>query len=50
MVMNEKMDEGDIIDIKNIKIEENETTETLFEKFTEISGSFAIETLLKLEK
>lgn len=50
MVMNEKMDEGDIIDMKKITIEPTETTETLFEKFAEVSGKFAIETILKLEK
>lgn len=50
MVMNEKMDEGDIIDIKKIGISERETTATLFEKFAELSGNFTIETLLKLEK
>lgn len=49
MVMNEKMDEGDIIDMKKIAISENETTATLFKKFEEVSGVFAIETILKLD-
>ncbi|OIP53936.1 methionyl-tRNA formyltransferase [Candidatus Gracilibacteria bacterium CG2_30_37_12] len=50
MVMNEKMDEGDIIDMKKIIISEDETTSTLFEKFAEVSGDFAAETLLKFDK
>lgn len=49
MVMNEKMDEGDTIDTKLIQISVNETTETLFEKFAEISGNFAIQTIQKLK-
>ncbi len=49
MVMNEKMDEGDIIDIKKIQITEDETTASLFGKFEEISGNFAIETIEKLD-
>ena len=50
MVMSEGMDEGDIIDIKKIEIDVNETTETLFRKFAEVSGNFAIETIEKLNK
>lgn len=48
MVMNEKMDEGDIIDVAKIRIAPDENTETLFGKFAEISGSFAIETIKQL--
>lgn len=44
------MDEGDIIDIKKIAIDESETTETLFEKFAQESGAFAIETIKKLDQ
>lgn len=50
MVMDEKMDEGDIIDIQKIEIAPEETTVTLFEKFAQLSGNFAAETLLKLDK
>ena len=50
MIMNEKMDEGDIIDIQKIPIDRDETAETLFEKFAEISGDFATETLLKFDR
>lgn len=49
MVMNEKMDEGDIINVKKIEISADETTATLFGKFEEVSGVFAIETILKLD-
>ncbi|EKD30306.1 MAG: hypothetical protein ACD_78C00094G0003, partial [uncultured bacterium (gcode 4)] len=50
MVMNEKMDEWDIIDVKKIEIETSETTETLFQKFEDVSGDFAMETIQKLDK
>ncbi len=50
MVMNEKMDEGNTIDAKIIEIWEDETTETLFEKFAKISGDFAIKTIQKLDQ
>ena len=49
MIMNEKMDEWDIVDIKEINIHKHETTETLFQKFADISGIFARETILRLE-
>ena len=49
MVMNEKMDEGDIIDTKKIQIEMTDTAKTLFEKFARVSGGFTIETLQKLD-
>ena len=49
MVMNEKMDEGDMIDVAKIAIAPDETTETLFGKFTEVSGAFAIDTILRLD-
>lgn len=50
MVMDEKMDEGDIIDIKKISISPMETSKTLFEKFADLSGLFATETIIKLDK
>lgn len=50
MVMSEGMDEGGIIDIQKIGIDVHETTQTLFEKFAEVSGTFAAETILKLDK
>ena len=50
MVMNEKMDEGDLVDIQTIEIDSLETTETLFKKFEEKSGNFALETIEKLDK
>lgn len=50
MVMSEGMDEGDIIDIKKIGIDAHETAGTLFEKFAEVSGTFAAETILRLER
>ena len=49
MCMDEKMDEGDTIDIVNIPIETSETAGTLFEKFGEISGRFAIDTIKRLD-
>lgn len=50
MVMNEKMDEGDILDIKKIPIDTDETAGSLFEKFAQVSGKFAIETIQKLDR
>lgn len=50
MVMNEKMDEGDLVDTLKIKIDAQDTTETLFRKFEEVSGDFATETILRLDK
>ncbi len=49
MVMNEKMDEGDMIDVAKIAITRDETTETLFGKFAEISGTFAASTIKRLD-
>lgn len=48
MVMNEKMDEGDMIDVARITIAPDETTETLFGKFAEVCGTFAIDTIKRL--
>lgn len=48
MVMSEGMDEGGIIDVQKIGVDVHETTQTLFEKFAEVSGTFAAEALLKL--
>lgn len=49
MEMSEGMDEGDILKIHTISIDPTETSETLFEKFSEISGSILIQTLRELE-
>jgi methionyl-tRNA formyltransferase len=49
MKMSEGMDEGDILKIRNIPIDEKETSETLFAKFATISGPTLIQTLLELE-
>jgi methionyl-tRNA formyltransferase len=49
MEMSEGMDEGDILKIRNISIDQRETAETLFEKFANISGSTLIQTILELE-
>ncbi len=49
MEMSEGMDEGDILKIRTISIDPTETSETLFEKFSEISGSTLIQTLRELE-
>lgn len=49
MEMSEGMDEGDILKIRTIGIEYNETSGTLFEKFAQISGKTLIDTLLELE-
>ncbi len=43
------MDEGDILKIRKISIDRKETSETLFEKFSEISGPTLIDTLKELE-
>ncbi len=37
MEMSEGMDEGDILKIRSFPIETNETSETLFLKFSELS-------------
>jgi methionyl-tRNA formyltransferase len=49
MEMSAGMDEGDILKIRTISIEINETSETLFKKFAEISGPTVIQTLKELE-
>lgn len=36
--------------MKKIEIETSETTETLFQKFEDVSGDFAMETIQKLDK
>ena len=45
MKMSEWMDEGDILKIRNIHIDSDETTDTLFEKFSVESGPTLIQTL-----
>ena len=50
MVMDEKMDEGSIVEILPIPIDVYETASSLFTKFGVVSGSFAIETIRNLEK
>lgn len=49
MEMSEGMDEGDILKIRIIPIDSQETSETLFEKFSKISGPTLIQTLRELE-
>lgn len=49
MEMSEGMDEGDILKVRSIPINEHETSESLFEKFSNISGPTLIQTLLELE-
>ena len=49
MQMSEGMDEGDILKIRTIGIEDGETSGTLFEKFAQVSGKALIDTLLELE-
>ena len=49
MKMSEGMDEGDILKIREIPIDENETSGTLFEKFAKISWPTLIQTLRELE-
>jgi methionyl-tRNA formyltransferase len=50
MKMSEWMDEWDIIDSKSIKIDKFDTSETLFNKFEEVSGKFLSETLIALDE
>jgi methionyl-tRNA formyltransferase len=49
MEMSEGMDEGDILKIRGIPISDDETSETLFEKFAEISWPTLLQTLRELE-
>ena len=42
MRMNEKMDEGDILVQKKIKIEKNDTTDTLMKKMAELGSKMAV--------
>ncbi len=49
MQMSEGMDEGDILKIREISIDSDETSETLFGKFAKISGPTLIQTLKELE-
>jgi len=45
MVMNDKMDEGDILKIKKIPIEHNDTSIDLFQKMADVSANFLINSL-----
>lgn len=49
MKMDETMDTGDIIDILEIPIDKFETSQTLFEKFWQVSGEFLVKTLTALD-
>lgn len=49
MRMSEGMDEGGILKIRHIKIGDDETSGTLFDKFAEVSGPTLIQALLELE-
>jgi len=48
--INHKMDEGDIIDFKEVSIGENETTGELYERLMELGAELTIETIEKIEK
>lgn len=50
MRMSAGMDEGDILAIEKITIDQSETSGTLFEKFAQISGRVLMETLVQYEK
>lgn len=43
------MDEGDMLKIRNISIDTEETSGTLFEKFAQVSGPTLIQTIEELE-
>lgn len=45
MAMSEGMDEGDVLSILPIPISREDTAETLFGKFSDVSGKFLIDTL-----
>ena len=44
------MDEGDIIDFKEVSIGENETTGELYERLMALGAELTIETIEKIEK
>lgn len=48
MYMNERMDEGDILLQKQIDIEDDDTSGTLFEKLGNLGADLLIETLIKI--
>ena len=48
--INHKMDEGDIIDFKEVSIGENETTGELYERLMALGAELTIETIEKIEK
>ncbi|HPZ04235.1 MAG TPA: methionyl-tRNA formyltransferase [Bacteroidales bacterium] len=48
--INHKMDEGDIIDFKEVTIGENETTGELYERLMALGAELTIETIEKIEK
>lgn len=50
MYMNEGMDEGDILLQKEIKIEKDDTTGTLFEKLGDIGADLLLETLIRVDE
>ena len=50
MEMSEGMDEGDILKIRTIIIDPEETSTSLFAKFAQLSGPTLIQTLRELEK
>jgi len=43
------MDEGDIVATLPVAIDTFETSGTLFEKFGDVSGAFAIDSLIQLD-
>jgi methionyl-tRNA formyltransferase len=50
MQMNEGLDTGDILTVKEVLIDRKETAETLFEKLSAAGAELIVETLPKLEK
>lgn len=50
MIMNDKMDEGDILKVKKIPITKDETSPSLFAKMSEIAANFLIQTLPEITK
>jgi methionyl-tRNA formyltransferase len=50
MQMNEGLDTGDILTVKEVAIDEKETAETLFDKLSKAGAELIVETLPKLER
>jgi methionyl-tRNA formyltransferase len=50
MQMNEGLDTGDILNVKEVPIDRKETAETLFDKLSKAGAELIVETLPKLER